>query len=131
MATFRPVRGERRPTCAWSCPHRTPWAPSSSLCRCPHHIHTRLLHTRSYKTITCPDIFSLLVVGSWGCVLGGGSTSERESLGAVCAAQSFSGVQRRWRLEKAKEPASKTHQCAHAGTLEPRVGHRLHRFPPL
>ena len=50
------------------------------------------------------------------------STSEREGLGAAGAALGFSGVQRRWRLEKTRKARLKTPQCAHMGTLEPRVG---------
>ena len=37
-----------------------------------------------------------------------GPRLRERGLGAACAALSFSGVQRRWRLEKPEEPASKT-----------------------
>ena len=53
----------------------------------------------------------------------------REGLGAAGAALGFSGVQRRWRLEKT-EGRLKTPQCAHTGTLEP-GGSSVTPFPPL
>ena len=55
---------------------------------------------------------------------------ERGS-GCSGAAKGVSAVQRAWRLEKARRARLKTPQCAHMGTLEPKMGHQLRCFPPV
>ena len=53
----------------------------------------------------------------------------REGLGAACAALVFSGVQK-VATGKTRRARLKTSQCAHVGTLEPRVGRQSRLLPP-
>ena len=78
-----------------------------------HDYHTYAFSTHVTLSV-CP--FSLLG-GSWGWWW----VHERErGLGCFCAALSFSGEQRTWRLARTRRARLTTPLCAHTGALEPR-----------
>ena len=115
MATFRPVRGVA--PSAQGCPCSELWAPSSCRAPCP------ITYTHDYNTLVHTKTFHMSVLSLLGGRWGWWWVHERER-GSGCsgAAQAFSGVQRMWRLEKTRRARLKNPQCAHTGTLEPRVG---------
>ena len=103
MATFRPVRGVA------PLPLRRVAPAQAVVGSVPSHTHTITIQSFTQN-------YTHRVLGGsrgWWWVHG----RERGS-GCSGAAQAFSGVQRRWRLEKTRRARLKTPQCAHMGTLD-------------
>ena len=65
------------------------------------------------------------------CVLARPFHERERGLGCFCAALSFSGEQRTWRLAKTPKSPPQNPVCAHTGALEPKEGYPLHCFPLL
>jgi hypothetical protein len=135
MATFCPARGAALPSVHDRSLPRVVGLVLVQGSVSPSHTHTiTITYTHDYHTYAvsthvtlsvCP--FSLLG-GSWGWWW----VHERErGLGCFCAALSFSGEQRTWRLAKTRRARLKTPLCAHTGALEPMEGYPLHCFPLL